>query len=65
VSRISAERLPSSAMPMIGRVDVPSARSWAPPKRPWFDSTRPMPASSGQLSRQPGSVRATCLAARW
>jgi hypothetical protein len=48
---------------MMRWVDVPSLRSCAPAKRPWLDSTRPMPASRGQLRPQPGSEAATRAAA--
>jgi hypothetical protein len=45
---MSALRVPSSAMPMIGGVERPSVWSTAPANRPWLDSTRPMAAMSDQ-----------------
>src|SRR4051812_37548296 len=49
VSRMSAVRTPFSAIPTIGGVDRPSARSTEPAKRPWLDSTRPMAAIRGHV----------------
>ena len=49
MSRMRAVRTPSSAIPTIGGVDRPSARSTEPAKRPWLDSTRPMAAISGHV----------------
>jgi hypothetical protein len=63
VSRTTAERVPSSAMPMIGGLEVPSACRAAPAKRPWLDSTRPIPANSDQSMPQAGSLTANTAAA--
>src|SRR5882757_9005884 len=51
-------------MPMIRGSDVPSGYRTAPPKRPWFDSTRPIAASSGHWMPQLGSADASRAAAR-
>jgi hypothetical protein len=61
VSRISAERVPSRAIPTIGGADLPSVCSTAPAKRPWLDSTRPIAAISVQA--MPQSAGATEAAA--
>jgi hypothetical protein len=45
-------------MPMIGGADRPSLCRTAPANRPWFDSTRPMAASSGQVIPQAGLAAA-------
>src|SRR5215471_4600627 len=45
-------------MPMIGGEDRPSLCKIAPANRPWFDSTRPMAASSGQVIPQDGLAAA-------
>ena len=42
----------------------PSSRSRAPPKRPWFDSTRPIAANSHQRSPHDGSVIAVVCSPR-
>src|SRR4051812_11042475 len=58
VSLISAVRTPSSAIPMIGGVDVPSVCSTDPENWPWLDSTRPIAATSDQLRWQPAGLAA-------
>ena len=48
---------------MMRGVDTPLACSTAPAKRPWLDSTRPMPASSGHGRWQAGFLAASAFAA--
>src|SRR3954469_15542051 len=50
-------------MPTTRGVESPSECSTAPAKRPWFDSTRPMPASRGQASPHCGLRAASRRAA--
>src|SRR3954471_1871515 len=52
-------------MPTIRGVEAPSVCRTAPAKRPWFDSTRPMPASSGQEMPQAGVRVASRTVAFW
>ena len=54
---------PLSSGPRISGRETPSDPSWEPPKRPWFDSTRPMAASSVQEIWQLGSVFAITFSA--
>src|SRR4051794_31602770 len=63
VSRVEADDTPFRAGPMIRGDEVPSELSVAPWKRPWLDSTRPMPASSDQSMPQPGDEFAIRAAA--
>ena len=56
---------PLSWGPRISGRETPSEPSWAPPKRPWLDSTRPMAASRVQEMSQPGSAVAITFSAWW
>ena len=58
VSRISDERVPSSAIPRIGGAERPSVCSTAPANRPWLDSTRPIAATRDQLIPQSAGAAA-------
>src|SRR5262245_39979659 len=63
VSRIEAVPTPLSTGPRILPLVLPLA-STRPPLA-WFDSTLPIPASSGQVSPHAGYDRAAVVAARW
>ncbi len=54
---------PFSGNPTISGEETPFEPTTAPPKRPWSDSTRPIPASNSQSRLQDGSRRASVAAA--
>ncbi|CAN5581200.1 hypothetical protein BH24ACT4_BH24ACT4_13960 [soil metagenome] len=55
--------LPVRGMPMMRLVSVPSGRTSAPPKVPWPDSTRPMPARAHHSIPQVGAQTRMAAAA--